>query len=221
MSDHPSGAAAGVSGTPPVEEGSLGAPMRLGVVILAAGSSRRFGETKQLALLGGRPLLQHVVDAVAEVSPAVTIAVLGHDADRVEGSIDWHGAILVQNSSHAEGLASSVRAGFRAIAAMEPPIDGAFVCLGDQPLLRPSVLRAIAEAASGTDRPIVVPAYSGEAAGATNPALVLRPAWQLVDELHGDRGMGPVIASHPELVQRVPVEGGNPDVDTLEDLARL
>ena len=42
-----------------------------------------------------------------------------------------------------------------------------------------------------------------------------------VATLTGDRGMGPVIAAHPELVLRVPIAGANPDVDTPEDLRRL
>jgi molybdenum cofactor cytidylyltransferase len=166
-------------------------------------------------------LLQHVVDAVAAAGPAATVVVLGHEADRVERAVDWQGATRVRNPDFADGLASSLHVGIRAIASVDPPLDGTFVCLGDQPTLKPSVLRLLATVTSGTDRPIVLPAYTGEAAGASNPALLRRTAWPLVEALSGDRGMGPVIAQHPELVHHVPVEGDNPDVDTPEDLRRL
>ena len=37
--------------------------------------------------------------------------------------------------------------------------------------------------------------------------------------LTGDRGLGPVIAAHPELVHEVPVDvPSNPDIDTRSDL---
>ncbi len=36
--------------------------------------------------------------------------------------------------------------------------------------------------------------------------------------LDGDRGLGPLLAAHPELVAEVPVAGANPDVDTPGDL---
>jgi CTP:molybdopterin cytidylyltransferase MocA len=42
-----------------------------------------------------------------------------------------------------------------------------------------------------------------------------------VEEVRGDRGLGPVIDRHPELVRWIEVEGSNPDVDVPEDLAAL
>jgi len=50
-------------------------------IILAAGEARRFGTQKLLAPLGGRPLVQHVID-VANASPlAEVVLVVGADAD--------------------------------------------------------------------------------------------------------------------------------------------
>jgi SAM-dependent methyltransferase len=49
--------------------------------------------------------------------------------------------------------------------------------------------------------------------------LLRRAAFPLVEESSADRGLGPVIADHPELVEEVAVDGTNPDVDTPEDLA--
>jgi CTP:molybdopterin cytidylyltransferase MocA len=51
--------------------------------------------------------------------------------------------------------------------------------------------------------------------------LLLPPAWAVAARLEGDRGVGPFLASRPELVVRVPVAGTNPDVDTPQDLADL
>ena len=69
------------------------------------------------------------------------------------------------------------------------------------------------------DRPIVVPRYAGS--GALNPVLLDRSVWPLAMALEGDRGMGPLIKSSPDLVLDVPVSGDNPDVDTPADLAGL
>lgn len=197
--------------------------LRFGVIVLAAGAGRRFGGGKLLALLDDRPLLQHVVDAAADWGPDALIVVLGHDADVAERLIGWGEAKRVRNPDPERGLASSLQVGLAAAAAVEPPLDGVFIALGDQPRVRPATFRLLARA---TDRdlaahPIVVPRYTGEAAGVANPALLLRAAWPLAAALEGDRGMGPVIAAHPELVLPVPVEGANPDVDTPDDLRRL
>ena len=53
-----------------------------------------------------------------------------------------------------------------------------------------------------------------------NPVLVRRPAFGLVGEASGDRGLGPVLEAHPELVSEIAVDGANPDIDTPSDLAR-
>jgi SAM-dependent methyltransferase len=50
--------------------------------------------------------------------------------------------------------------------------------------------------------------------------LVWRAGLELAGEATGDRGLGPVLAAHPDLVLEVPVPGGNPDIDTPGDLAR-
>ena len=152
-----------------------------------------------------------------------SIAVLGRDADVAERIVDWGCAVRVANPDPDRGLASSLQVGVTAAVAVQPPLDGVFVALGDQPRVRTTTFVALARAATadGGAHPIVVPRYSGEAAGVANPALLLRAAWPLISDLTGDRGMGPVIAAHPELVLPVPIDGANPDVDTPDDLRRL
>ncbi len=93
------------------------------------------------------------------------------------------------------------------------------VVLGDQPLLRPDVVRAVVDASRATGRAIVRPRYADD--DAPNPVLVRRGAWALAAGLEGDRGLGPLLLARPDLVEEVPVAGANPDVDTPADLERL
>jgi CTP:molybdopterin cytidylyltransferase MocA len=48
---------------------------------------------------------------------------------------------------------------------------------------------------------------------------VRRAAWPFAANIEGDRGLGPLLAGHPELVLEVPVAGAIPDIDTPADLA--
>jgi molybdenum cofactor cytidylyltransferase len=50
-------------------------------IVLAAGTSSRFGRTKQLLELDGKPLVQHAVDAAAAGGLDEIVVVLGHDAE--------------------------------------------------------------------------------------------------------------------------------------------
>lgn len=191
-------------------------PLRPGAVVLAAGSARRFGAVKLIAPLDGRPLLQHVLDALAAAGIPDVVVVLGRSADEVERAIAWRGESRVVNPEPERGLARSLKVG---LGALGGAVDAAFIVLGDQPRIRPDVLGRLAEEARRSDRPIVVPAYAG--GGGSNPVLVRRSAWPLAEALEGDRGLGQVIAGRPDLVLSVVVDGRNDDVDTPEDLARL
>jgi SAM-dependent methyltransferase len=86
-------------------------------------------------------------------------------------------------------------------------------------LVAPSTIRTLIDAPADPARPIVVPTYAHDRG--RNPVLLGRAALALVDETGGDRGLGPVIEAHPDLVHEVSIVGDNPDVDTHEDLTRV
>ena len=73
-------------------------------LVLAAGAARRMGRPKQLLPLGGRALLQHVVDAAAASALGDVVIVLGHEADAIEAALRLPArARVVRNPDHAEG----------------------------------------------------------------------------------------------------------------------
>ena len=190
--------------------------MNVGAVVLAAGAGSRFGGGKLQAALEGRPLVRHVIDAAlaAGLDPIVVVVPPGDAFDGLELAP----ARAVTNPIPEEGLSSSVRIGLRALE--DDPLDAAVILPGDQPRVRAEVIeRLVTEAGGQPGTPFIVPRYRDDAA--PNPILARRSIWRLADELAGDRGFGPMLAAHPELVGYVPVEGTNPDVDTVADLARL
>lgn len=185
-------------------------------VVLAAGAGTRFGGGKLLAPLAGRPVLQHVLDAVAAAGLERVVVVLGDDAAAVEPAIAWRAERRVVNPDPARGLASSVRIG---IAALDPEVDRAVVVLGDQPRVPAAAFTGLLGAPADHARPVVVPVYPDD--GGRNPVLLERAAFAHAADLQGDRGFGPWIAAHPELVREVPVIGQNPDMDTRADHVAL
>jgi molybdenum cofactor cytidylyltransferase len=189
---------------------------RVAAVVLAAGAATRFGSTKALAPLDGRPVLQHVLDALAVAAVGEVLVVLGDAATEIEGGIDWRNERRVRNPHPQRGLASSLQVG---LDALDDEVAGALIALGDQPRLRPAVVRQIVGAWRTGTFPIVVPHYA--ASGTLNPVLLDRGVWPLAMALEGDRGMGPFIHAEPARLLIVPVEGDNPDVDTPADLERL
>ncbi|HET7678282.1 MAG TPA: NTP transferase domain-containing protein [Candidatus Limnocylindrales bacterium] len=193
------------------------APGRTVAVVLAAGAGQRFGGSKLAAPLEGKPLLQHVLDALVEAGLARVVVVLGWDP-AVEAAVRWRGERRVTNRRPADGLSGSLRLGLAQVAG-QPDVHAALIVLADQPRLRPEVIRALLNAPTPRGTLAVVPRYAG--GGGRNPVLLLRAGFALAHQAHGDAGLGALLAARPEMVHEVVVEGDNPDVDTAEDLAAL
>ena len=188
-------------------------PPAVTAVVLAAGSATRFGSVKLLAPINGRPVLQHVLDALDAASLTDIVVVLGTDAEAIEAAIDWRSERRITNPDPGRGLSSSLVVGLEAV----PANASALIALGDQPAISPATLRALLDQPDDPDLPVVVARYPDDSA--RNPVLLRHAAFGLATEATGDRGLGPVLAAHPELVREVPVHGSNPDVDTPADLA--
>ena len=183
-------------------------------VVLAAGAGSRFGGSKLRATVEGRPIVARAVDAarLAGLDPIVVVV----PPDGALDDLDLGPVLRVTNPLPAEGLSSSVRLGLRALEGAAE-VTAAVILPGDQPRVRPEVIRSLVAAATAAEAPLLVaPRYAGD--GAPNPVLARRDTWRLADDLVGDRGFGPLLASHPELVAWVPTSGSNPDVDTAADL---
>ncbi len=169
------------------------------------------GEAKQLLPLGGKPLLQHVLDAATTASFDQTVLVLGASHQAILDAIDSQGADVVVNTDHAQGQSTSLRAGLEAVRV---EIGRAVILLGDQPEVSAEAIRAVARAPEG---PIVRATYRGEP---SHPTALDRAVWPLL-AAGGDHGARELIASRPELVRYVEIDAPPPsDIDTPEDFRR-
>jgi molybdenum cofactor cytidylyltransferase len=186
-------------------------------LVLAAGTSSRFGRTKQLEPLDGVPLLQHAVDAAAASRLDEIVVVLGARAAHIEAAVRWPDRCRrVLNERFAIGQSTSLLAG---LAALGPDVEGVVVLLGDQPGVRPEAIDAVVAAHAEGRGPVVQAAYGGRPG---HPTLLTREVWPDLARLTGDEGARSAIAAHPEWRTTVEVGGDlPPDVDTEEDLTRL
>src|ERR1700755_3021426 len=114
-----------------------------GVVIMAAGKGTRLKSRRPKVLheIGGRALLQHVIDAAKTVVPGDRIyCVIGHEADSVRAAVEHMGVKLVLQAEHrGTGHAlQMVNAEFE-LSATKPPTN-LLVLSGDVPLIRPETI---------------------------------------------------------------------------------
>jgi molybdenum cofactor cytidylyltransferase len=189
----------------------------IGGVVLAAGGASRFGSPKQLAELDGAPLLQHAINAMADVFAIERlVVVLGARADDIREAIDFRGAVPVVCEDWEQGMAASLRQGIEALG----DVDWAIVTLGDQPRITPQVISWVADEAAGAGDWIaaVRTTYDGEPG---HPVALSRWLLDEVRSLQGDVGARELLAAHPVLTVEAGRDCRPGDVDTPEDLEAL
>jgi len=115
--------------------------MQIAIVILAAGKGTRLKSKRAKVLheIGGKTLLQHVVDAASQVVPPHDIfVVVGHQAEKVQASVQSHGIHFVLQEQQL-GTGHALQCAERATRGY----DHVIVLSGDVPLLRPETIIAL------------------------------------------------------------------------------
>lgn len=188
-------------------------------VVLAAGSSRRFGGRlpKQLIPIDGEPLVRRLVDRAAQSKLFEVIVIVGKAASEVERSCQGLDVRFVRNPRFAEGQSWSVKLG---LAAVDPAAAAAMFIPADQPELTVGVIDSILDCYSRTGGRIVVPTHRGQRAA---PVLFDRALFGELAEIEGDIGGRQLFASHGSEIVELPLTSDEPlrDLDTPDDLRRL
>ena len=186
-------------------------------LMLAAGAGERFGATKQLALLDGRPLLEHGLAAMARVGLDRLIVVLGSHADDVLAGVDLQGAKPLLCERWGEGQAASLACGLSSLEeSHNGDLDAVVVALGDQPGLATGAVHRVLGARGR--KPAVRATYGGQPG---HPVVLERELLSKLRDATGDVGARGVLRRAG--ATEVPCDdlGGGADVDTPADLAAL
>lgn len=190
----------------------------LAVILLAAGRSTRMGgPNKLLQAWRGKPLVRHAAEAAIGTGAPVLV-VTGHQPEEVAKALDGLPLRIVPNANYAQGLSTSLQAGFR---ALPPEAERVAVMLGDMPLIGPDlVLRLSAALARDEDAVAAVPLSAG-AWG--NPVVLARRLEPLIAALSGDAGARKVLEALRPQVLECPVDDDAAaiDIDTPAALGAL
>ncbi len=185
-------------------------------IVLAAGLSRRMGQSKVLMKVGGRAIIRYVVESVLAGGVDSVWVVTGPDVEPIEAALSGIEVQIAENPAPEEGQAGSVRTG---IAALPPSVDAVLIALGDQPLLAPSIIPALLAARRTSPKLIVAPRYRD---GQGNPVVFKREIFPELLRLTGDQGARPIIQKEPTRVEWVELDlPMPPDVDTPDDYEKI
>ena len=188
-------------------------------IIVAAGSSSRLGQPKQLILIDGEPLLQRAIRFAQEAGAAPVIVVLGAHRELIESRVNFSAAKIVINDKWQEGLASSIRAGISGAEPEIPATAGFLLMICDQPCLMAPHLRSMIGLFSAQPEEVIVASTYAETRGI--PTIFPRSAMGDLRSLRGDQGARGLLLHSRWPVIEIPLEGGEIDIDRPEDLDHL
>jgi len=188
-------------------------------VLLAAGSSRRFGGDlpKQLQNFEGEPLVRRAARQALASSLGEVIVVVGAAAEAVRSALEDLPVSIVENTAYEAGQSTSVQAGLEAVATTA---DAVLFLPCDQPFLDAETLNWVIWAYEKTGGGIVVPAFEGKRGA---PTLFDRRYFPELLSLSGDVGGRVLLERYADRVLTVALESELPllDADTPSQLERL
>jgi molybdenum cofactor cytidylyltransferase len=184
-------------------------------IILAAGTSLRMGQPKQLLDWGGRPLVRAVAETALAARLDQVIVVTASAGGEVAAALADLPVRIAPNPLTAAGQSTSLHAG---IAALPPDVAAAVILLGDQPFVTAAIIDALVGIWRDHRAPIVAPVFAGTRG---NPVLFDRSVFAELLAIEGDQGARGVIARDPARVHCVHFDDDRPllDIDTPESYA--
>ena len=115
---------------------------KIAAIVLAAGQGTRMKSARHKVLhpIAHKPMLLHILDALAPLAPAAQVVVVGAGRDQVEAALSGHAVSLaVQAEQHGTGHA--VRQAEAALAGFSGTI---LILFGDVPLITSTTLHHLA-----------------------------------------------------------------------------
>ncbi|MCW2921440.1 MAG: hypothetical protein JWL76_1314 [Thermoleophilia bacterium] len=189
---------------------------RIALIVLAAGTSERFGSLDKLATpIAGRSLLAWTLDACTDerIAPDDRRVVIGHGSAVATRIAESHGWRTTFAHDAPRGMGASLRAG---LAATGPDVDGAAIVLGDDPLAARMLAAVLEVAAADPDTVVAV----RRTPFLPHPVYLPRASWPSRDAPVTDHGLRDELDA--DRVHWLDDDGAHPvDVDTPDDVTRL
>jgi len=184
------------------------------ILVLAAGSSSRMGQSKQLLTIAGETLLQRIVARAVEANPSSVVVVLGSNKESHEKIIADYPVQIVFNEQWQNGMGSSIKAGIKYIETNVENTKAVIITVCDQPHLTAAHFKALAEKFNSEGRNIVASSYN-KTSGV--PILFGKQFFKDLKEVNDAGGAKSVVQKNPDQVTLVPFPLGAIDLDTMED----
>jgi molybdenum cofactor cytidylyltransferase len=192
--------------------------MDVGIVILAAGSSSRMNQSKQLLEVKGEPLLLKSVRIALQSQAKKVVVVLGANETAHRKLIDRLSVEIVSNPEWQKGMGSSLKKGLHDILQIFPLMQSVIVMVCDQPLLTTAYLNQLIENSKSTKDSIVASYYSNTVGV---PALFKKKLFDQLLSIADREGAKSILQENKNAITTIEFPGGETDLDTRSDYEKF
>jgi CTP:molybdopterin cytidylyltransferase MocA len=193
--------------------------LRIAAVLLAAGSSSRLGQPKQLVKINGDSLVRRAALQLLRLNPVSLTVVTGSGGAAVEEDVRDLQLNTVQNDNWEQGMGASIACGAQNIAE---EVDGLLIALCDQWKVDEGDLIRLVEVWYTDISKIISASWNDNKSLVYGPpALFPRNYIRELTELWGSQGAKSLIGRNMGEVKFVAMENAAGDLDTPADLEQL
>jgi molybdenum cofactor cytidylyltransferase len=189
---------------------------RTGIIILAAGSSSRMGEPKQLMMFKNKTLLQHIIGEAKKANLEPVICVTGYHSELITKSIQALDVSIIYNAHWSEGMGSGITTGIKQVLLSD--VDSIILAVSDQPYVSADLFETMKAKKDQSGKGIVACSYAGTLG---TPVLFGKEYFKQLNSLNGDQGAKNIVKLNMPDVCTVDFEKGDIDIDTKEDYEKL
>lgn len=193
--------------------------LNIGIIILAAGASKRLGRPKQLLEFEGRTLLERITEN-ALATDFKTVVVLGANAEKIKTSIKNFPVETIENENWQDGMSSSIVAGLKYLLEIRENLSAVIILLCDQPFIDKEIILKLIKTQETTNKKIIAGKYV-ETVGV--PALFTKDVFDELLKLDRKKGAKLIIKNYAAQneIATVSVPEAEFDIDTEADFERL
>lgn len=192
--------------------------MKINLILLAAGNSRRFNGNKLLYKIDNKPMYMHIIDKVVNINFNKIILVTQYREiidylllHRIKDNME----IIINDKSYL-GISSSIKIGIN----KDKSADAYMFMVCDQPFINTDTIKGLIDKLNNSNKGIACVSYKGEM---FNPVIFSNKYLKELLSLNGDIGGKRVLKKHLDDVEVLDVldEKEIIDLDTKEIINNL
>ena len=182
-------------------------------IVLAAGSSRRYGKTNKLVqIFQDKPIIIHVIDVLLqENDPKDLLVVVGYERSKIINLINNPSIKVVYNKDYEKGIGTSISC---AMKHLEDYIQGVMIIPADMPFISKVDLRNLENKFIELNSTKVV--FPKHESSLGNPVILPKSYFDILSNLKADEGARSQIKNKDYVTINAGV-GTTLDIDTKEE----